>query len=86
MGLEWFEYISAVEKEFEITIPDEVATTLVTPRTVIDYLMTVPKISEKWSRDYVSLTVMMMLENEIGVIREKMNEDTRFIEDLRMLG
>lgn len=84
MGLELVEFVYVIEEEFEIEIPPDVAEKITTPRKLIDYLMTIPKIKEKWSRDYVSLTIMMILEDEIGVSREKMNEDSRFIEDLKM--
>lgn len=84
MGLDLVETVMRIEEEFEITIPDEVAETLVTPRTVIDYLMSRSEISEKWSRDYIAVSVMLIVEDESGVDRKNFNEDSRFIEDLGM--
>ncbi len=84
MGLDLVEMVMCVEEEFEITIPGEVAETLVTPRTVIEYLMSLSKIKEKWSRDYVALCVMMIVERESGINKENFNEDSRFIEDMGM--
>lgn len=82
MGLDLVEMVMRVEEEFEITIPDEVAETLVTPRAVIDYLMTLPEINKKRSREEVRQMVLIMVEDESGVSRDRFNEDSRFIEDL----
>jgi len=84
MGLDLVELVCRVEEEFEIKIPDEVAVTLVTPGTVIDYLMTIPKINEKCSRNYVAIIVWLILEDETGIDRKDYNEDSRFIEDMGM--
>lgn len=82
MGLGLVEMILRIEEEFEITIPDEVSETLTTPRTVIDYLMSRSEISEKWSRDYVTISVLLIIEDEVGINRENFDEDSRFIEDI----
>lgn len=84
MGLDLVEMVMRIEEEFEITIPDEVAETLVTPRAVIDYLMTIPEINEKRSREQVRQVVFMIVEDESGVSRDLFNEDSRFVEDLGM--
>lgn len=84
MGLDLVETIYRIEEEFEITIPNEVSVTLITPRTVIDYLMSLPEINEKWSRDYVAISVWLILEDEAGINRQDYNEDSRFIEDMGM--
>ena len=82
MGLDLVEMVMRIEEEFEITIPDEVAETLVTPRAVIDYLMSRSEINEKWSRDYVAISVWLIIEDEAGINREDFDEDSRFIEDM----
>lgn len=84
MGLDLVEMVYRIEEEFEILIPDEVATTLTTPRMVIDYLMSLPKINEKWSRSYVEISVWQIIEDEGGINRKDYNEDSRFIEDMGM--
>ena len=84
MGLGLVETLYRIEDEFEVTIPNEVSETLVTPRMVIDYLMSLPKVTEKRSRDYVFLSVMLIIEEESGFNREDFSEDSRFIEDLGM--
>jgi len=84
MGLDAVETVMRIEEEFEITISDEIAATLTTPREVIDYLMTRSEVSEKWSRDYIAVSVWLILEDELGIKREDYNEDSRFIEDMGM--
>jgi hypothetical protein len=84
MGLDLVETIYSIEEEFKITIPDEIATTLTTPRRVIDYLMSRSEVNKKWSRDYVVISVWIIIENEGGINREDFNEDSRFIENMGM--
>jgi acyl carrier protein len=84
MGLELVETVYRIEEEFKITIPNEIAFTLTTPRKVIDYLMSLPTVNEKWSRDYVALSLWLILEDEAAINREDFNEDSRFIEDMGM--
>lgn len=84
MGLDLVETVMRIEEEFEITIPNEIAVTLVTPRTVIDYLMSRPEISENYSRDSVAASVWLILEDEAAINRKDYNEDSRFIEDMGM--
>lgn len=84
MGLDLVEMVMRIEEEFEIMIPDEVAETLVTPRAVIDYLMTLPEINKNRSREQVRQMVLIMVEDESGVSRDHFDENSRFIEDLGM--
>ncbi len=84
MGLDLVNTVMRIEEEFEIEIPDKVAMTLVTPKTVIDYLMSRQEVKEKWSRDYVTISVWMILEDEAGIDRKDYNENSRFIEDMGM--
>ena len=84
MGLDLVEMVYRIEEEFEITIPDEIAPTLKTPRMVIDFLMSVPEISEKWSRSYVEISVWQIVEDEGGIERKDFDDDSRFIEDMGM--
>lgn len=78
------EMVMQIEEKFEVKISDEVAVTLVNPKTVIDYLMNQPEINEKWSRDYVASSVWSIIEDEAGIDRKDYNEDSGFIEDLGM--
>jgi acyl carrier protein len=83
MGLDLLETTLRIEEEFHIRIPDQDAEKLKTPRQVIDYLMSRPEVSGKWSRDYVDLSVWMILEEQ-AIKREDFTEDSRFIEDMGM--
>lgn len=82
MGLDLLEMTIRIEEEFEITISDETAETLVNPKTVIDYLMSRPEVNEKWSRDFVANSVWLIIEDEGAIDRKNYNEDSRFIEDM----
>ncbi len=85
MGLDIVELIMRVEEDFEIEIPDSIAETLTTPRTVIDYLMSLPKFSEQHRpREYVADKVWLIIEDVVGINRRDYNEDSRFIEDMAM--
>lgn len=82
MGLDLVETVIRIEEEFEIRISDQDAARLTTPREVIDYLMSRHEVAEKWSRDYVSLSFWMILEDELGIDRNDFHGDSRFIEDM----
>lgn len=84
MGLDLVEMVYRIEEEFEISIPNETAETLTTPKSIIEYLMSISKINEKWSRDYVANLIWLILEDETGIDRKDYNEDSRFIEDMGM--
>ena len=84
MGLDLVEMVYRIEEEFEIILPDEECEKMTTPRHVIDYLMNRQEINAKWSRDYVSITVWQIIEDEGGVSRKDFYDDSRFIEDMGM--
>jgi hypothetical protein len=46
--------------------------------------MSLPKVNEKWSRDYVALSLWMILENECAINPEDFNEDSSFVEDMKL--
>ena len=82
MGLELVELVIRIEEKFEVSIPDEAAAVMTTPRHVIDNLMQQPTVSQQWSRGYVAITVWLMIEDELGIDRNQFNEYSRFIEDM----
>jgi len=82
MGMEIVALVCRLEEEFEITIPDEVAVTMVTPRIVIDWIASHPKVSGQWSKGYVEVTVWLAIEDELCIKKEDFNDDSRFIEDM----
>lgn len=82
MGLDLVELVIRIEEEFEVTISDESASMMTTPRHVIDYLMEQPNVSRQWSRDYVEITTWLTIEDELAIDRNNFNEDSRFIEDM----
>lgn len=82
MGLDLLAITLRVEEEFEIMIPNEIAETIKTPRNLTDYLISLPEVSEKWSKDYVLISVWQIIENEGAIDKTKFNDDSRFIEDM----
>ena len=82
MGLDTVELIARVETDFGVSIPDEVASTLTTPREVVDYLMTQPLIASKKSRETVALELWFLLEDQLSIERFRHNENSRFVEDM----
>ena len=80
MGMGLVNTVYRIEEEFEISIADEDSVSMTTPRHVVDYLMSRPEVTEKWSRDYVELSIWMILEEELAIKREEFNLDFRFIE------
>ena len=82
MGLDLVELVMRIEEEFDVTIPDESAAAMTTPRHVIEYLMLQPNVSIQWSHDYVAISVWLLIEDELGIDRHKFSEDSRFIEDM----
>ena len=81
MGLELEEMVIRAEEEFDISIPDDEAVTLTTPRQFIDYLMSRAELFDR-TRDAVAESVWQMVESGIGINRKDFTEDSRFIEDM----
>ena len=82
MGLDLLNLTLIVEDEFEITIPNERAEAIKTPGQLVDYLLSCSELSKKWSREYVHLSVWMILEEFLGDKRQNYNDDSRFVEDM----
>jgi hypothetical protein len=81
MGLDLVELVYRVEEEFEITVSDGDAEKICTTGMLIEYLMSRPEVSGKWSRDYVHLSTWMMIEDELAINRDDFDDDSRFVED-----
>ena len=82
MGLELVSMVLRVEEEFDLSMSDEDAAKITTPRQLIDYLMARPELAGKRSRDTVAESVWQIVENEIWIDRKDFTEDSRFIEDM----
>lgn len=82
MGLELVELVKRIEQEFDVTITDEEATSMATPRGVIDWLAAHPQVSKQWSRGYIEVTVWQCIEDELGVKKEDYTDDSRFVQDM----
>ena len=85
MGLDLVELVMRLEEEFETEIPDQVASTLLTPKNVIDFLNSKPEIRNKgMTREALAQKVWVIIEDEIGIDISEYNEDSRFIEDMHI--
>lgn len=82
MGLEVEELVINLEEEFEIAIPDEVASVLTTSRMLIDWIAAHPDVSRQWSRGYVEETVWLAIEHILGVRRQDFTDDSRVVQDM----
>jgi hypothetical protein len=84
MGLDTVEFIMRVEEAFDLSIPNEDAAAITTPRELVDYLMGRPELDSKLSRGAVAESVWQILEGELGIKRAKFREDSRFVQDMGM--
>jgi len=85
MGLDLVELVMRFEEEFETEIPDQIASTLLTPKDVIDYLTTKSEPGNKgMTRESVAQKVWLIIEDEIGIDISKYNENSRFIDDMHI--
>lgn len=81
MGLDIVELVAAVEEEYGLEIPNEVAATLTTVGRLFDYLeQHAPAGREPgaWER------LVAVVERESGVDRSKIHRGARFVQDLGM--
>jgi hypothetical protein len=85
MGLDLVELMMRFEEEFETEIPDQVASTLLTPKNVIDYLITKSEIKNKaMTRENVAQKVWLIIEDEIGIDISKYDENSQFVNDMHI--
>ena len=81
MGLDTVELVIAFENEFGISISDEVAAELTTPREVTDYVLMQLKFSgQTTTREQVAHRVRQVTIRQTGY--EDFTEDSRFIADM----
>ncbi len=85
MGLDTVELVMAVEDYFEVTIPDEVAQTLVTvgdlQAFVVSELTRIGRFDGDSSRVYEQLKEIIV--RQLGVRPDEVVPTARFVQDLR---
>ncbi len=79
MGLDIVELIIAVEEEFKIYIPRDVASAIVNNRMLIDYVYSQ---TNNKSREEIAEKIWEILIEETGIERDKFNEESLFLEDM----
>ncbi len=81
MGLDIVELFMAVEEKFGISIPDEDASELSTPRKVTDYVMS--KVEGRgMTREEVTAIVRQVIEEETAT--HDFHEDSHFVYDMNL--
>jgi hypothetical protein len=80
MGMDIVEFVMAVEEEFEINIPDNIAATFVNPKLIIDFVTL--QANGKYSRDEVAEKIWTILVYLTEINRESFNENSRFVEEM----
>ena len=86
MGMDGVELVMAWEEAFGISIPDDEASRLITPRHVIDFITSVLEgrtsngRDRAWTRDEVRELVRQTIIEQIGV--KEFSDDDEFVRDL----
>jgi acyl carrier protein len=84
MGLDAVELVIAVEKAFNIDIPDAVAADMITPAIMISYVQNAvaacPDRSRRWTHDEVRQIIRQIITDQLGV--KKFNDTDEFVRDL----
>jgi len=81
MGLDTVELVMAFEEKFGISIPNEVAAELTTPRKVTDYVMITGN-AKGMTRDEVAAIVRKVIEETTAV--SDFHEDSHFVDDMNL--
>lgn len=83
MGLDTVELLMAFEEKFGISIPDEAATRLTTPRKVTDYITS--KVGDRgMTREQVAAIVRQVIENQTAT--SNFSDDDHFVNDMNLDG
>jgi acyl carrier protein len=93
MGLDLVEFVMAVEERFDIEIPDEEASRLLTPRMVMDCVerheasrhpgvLGLEHHPAKWTRRQIEEGVREIIRNELGI--RAFRDDDRFVDDMEV--
>jgi acyl carrier protein len=81
MGLDTVELLMAFEEKFGISIPDEDATRLTTPRKVTDYI--VSKVADRrMTREQVAAIVRQVIEKQTATY--DFSDDDDFVNDMNL--
>ncbi|MGD2118774.1 MAG: hypothetical protein PVG66_10465 [Chromatiales bacterium] len=88
MGLDIVEMIMAVEEEFELAIPNEIASTLETPGLVHEYVVTQlkenKKIKSNGEQDQeIWEKIQEVIVSQLGVTIDEVTKDAKFVDDLK---
>lgn len=87
MGMDTVEIVIAIEKAFDIVIPDEDAANLLTVGMVTDYVSSAiksqhPKDSRPLNDDEILVAVIKITAEVLGVDPTAISRDSKFADDL----
>lgn len=80
MGMDIVEFVMAIEEEFDLNIPNDIAETFVNPKMIIDFVTL--QTNGKYSRNEVAEKTWTILVYLTEIKRESFNENSRFVEDM----
>ena|SRR5437588_1669519 len=81
MGLDTVELLMAFEEKFGVSIPDEDATQLTTPRKVTDYIFRKVGSATK-TREQIATTVEQIVAEQTGT--DDFSDDDDFVNDMNL--
>lgn len=80
MGMEGVELVMAAEEEFGITITDDEAAKILTPRDFIDAVA--EKVQGRMPRSEVAILIKQIVIETLGIKESEYFEDADFVRDL----
>jgi acyl carrier protein len=81
MGLDTVELVMAFEEKFGVSIPDQDASRLTTPRKVTDYILSKVE-GGGMAREEVAAIVRQLIEKQTGIY--DFSDDDDFVEDMNL--
>lgn len=82
MGMDTVELVIAVEEEFSMTIPNDVAATLDTAGKLYEYVILNHGIDDDLNEDQIWNKLIDVIIRQLGVRREEVNKESNFVYDL----
>jgi acyl carrier protein len=82
MGMDTVELVMAVEEEFSMTIPNDVAATLDTAGKLYEYVILNHGIDGDLNEDQIWNKLVDVIIRQLGVRREEVKKESNFVYDL----
>ena len=82
MGMDTVELVMAVEEEFLMTIPNDVAATLDTAGKLYEFILLNHGLDGDFNRDQIWNKLVDVIIHQLGVRREEVKKESNFVYDL----